>query len=256
MSFGRLLPPPNPNPLAAMHPSALQISGMPDNSAVLAREVLRARGRNGRSAAGALGEYIQDLPHRVLQTTGGAGQSGGRGPMSSPVIPGPRTDTVLSVLQDLRALLERLPETLSLEWRTKFIMTPREAISFIAPSNSVLVPAGTAVAVVSQTTQERYTGFLTHVGVGVQPVGSFSDVIWQIRVNGAVHPEFSNRVFFAPTLSTPLPFPFELTQSRTIQLVAINTSAVDLECQGLLVGWTEYMGNFKMYGASPSTGIA
>jgi len=248
--------PPNPNALATMHPSQLRMAGMPDNTAVVAREMLRAQGRNGKSAPGALGEYIQDLPHRVLQTTGGAGQTGARGPMTAPVIPGPRADTVLSVLQDIRALLDRLPEAMSLEWRTKFIMTPREAIAFIAASNSVLVPAGTAVAVVSQTTQERYTGFLTHVGVGVSPVGGFSDVIWQIRVNGAVHPEFANRQFFAPTLATPLPFPFELTQSRTLQLVAINTSAVDLECQGVLCGWTEYMGNFKMYGASPATGIA
>ena len=143
-----------------------------------------------------------------------------------------------------------------LEWRTRFIMRPRESISFVTPSSSVSVPAGTAVAVVSQTIQERFTGFLTDVGVATIPEASASDIIWQIRIGGHVHPEFANRVFFQNNLTDLFPFYFELTQARTLELVAINTAGVAIDVAGVLAGYTEYMSDYKLYGSSPSTGIA
>lgn len=229
--------------------------GQPSNASFLKRMLKNAIPAQ-QGQAGALGDYPADLPHRVLVTKGGAGQEGGMGPLSYPVIEGPKSDTDTDLLRQIRDLLYRMPQSISLEWRTKFIMVPREAISFIAPSNSVTVAAGTAVAIVTQTIQERFTGFLTHVGVGVEPPADFANITWQIRVNGAVHPEFANRIFWNSTISNPLQFNFELTQARTVQLVAINTGGADIECQGILTGWTEYMSSYKEYGASPATGIA
>lgn len=223
----------------------------PDN-AVIARKLAAMRG---------LGDYPADLPYRVLSTKGGAGQQGGAidggwGPVTAPVESGEDCDTELCWLKKISRQLEHLPERLALTWRTRFVVCPREAVSFIALSGTVSVPAGTAVAVVNQVVQPRFSGFVTRVGISVLAPASFPDVTWQLRINGAVHPEFANRIFSAGNLNTPDDFVFELIQGRTVQLVAINTSGLAIDVQGKLVGWTEFLTDDKTYGGSPSSGIA
>jgi len=250
------IPPPFPvSPTFREHGAAFA-KGPPDNSAILRKQRLRAAANPGQ--AGALGDYPAELPHRVVSTKGGAGQVGGRGPVNAPIIPAPSGETTTDLLRQIRDLLQRMPQAMSLEWRTKFIMTPREAISFIAPTAfvNVLAGAANAVAVTTQTVQERFTGFLTHVSVATNPVGAANNVVWQLRINGAVHPEFANRVFAVNNLGTPMPFWLELTQARTVQLVAINNNAVPVTCAAVLVGWTEFMSDYKPFGAAPATGIA
>lgn len=226
----------------------------PDNSAVVLRQRARMNGlgkfRGG--LPGALGDYPADLPNRILMTKG---ETQG-GPLSFPAIEAPLPDTEKSYLRQITELLERMPQALSDEFRTRFVITPREAISFIAPGGTTTIAPGAAVAIVAQLVAEQFAGFVTHVGVNVVPAGAFATVIWQIRINGAIHPLFFDRIFAATTLSTPIPFPFELTQNRTVQLVAINTGAVAVDVAGVLVGWTEYLTTGKRYGSSPSTGIA
>jgi len=211
--------------------------------------------KNGQHS-GALGDYFNDIYYRTYMVRGSAGQGGVMGPLSAPVIPGQQPEDQISLLRNIRDLLTFMPQAMSDEWRTRFIVQPRESISFATGSASVSVPALGAVAVVSETIDERFTGFLTHVGVDVIAGGAFSDIIWQIRVNGAIHPKFANKVFFASTLATPYPFAFELCQARTLQLVAINTLAAPVQVAGVLLGWTEFMSTFKMYGSSPQSGIA
>jgi hypothetical protein len=208
-----------------------------------------------RSGMGRMSDYIADTPYRVLQTTGG---QGGRalGPLSYPIMTGPKIESDTDILRDIRALLERMPASLQDEFRTRFIIQPRESISFNAGSGDVIVGPGLAVAVVSEVVDPRFTGFLTHVGVNVIAPGSFSSILWQIRINGAIHPKYANRVFSASTLSDPLPFAFELTQSRTVELVAVNPTGAPITVQGLLVGWTEFMSTYKSYGSSPQSGVA
>lgn len=224
----------------------------PDNSAMVRRGMSKKNGQQ----PGALGEYFNDIYYRTYMVRGSAGQGGVMGPLTSPTIQGPVVDDQLSLLRNIRDLLLFMPNALSDEWRTRFIMQPRESISFVTGGASVAVPAGTAVAVVSELIDERFTGFLTHVGVDVISNGAFPDIIWQIRINGAIHPKFANKIFFANTLATPYPFAFELCQARTVQLVAINTSGVPVNVAGVLVGWTEFMSSFKTYGSSPQSGIA
>lgn len=225
----------------------------PDNTAIVARELAR-RERNHRRT-GPLGEYVQDLPYRVFQPQGSVGAE--MGPLTAPAVLGPESGlTELDYLQMILDEIRRMPENMSYEWRRVFPMQPRESISFVVSSTSVNVPAGTAVAVATQLIPERYTGFLTRVGVNVTPGASFPNIIWQVRINGTVHPEFANRIFFANTLANPYRFLFELTQARTVQLVAINTSGAAILVQGMMEGWSEYMSDFKGYGSSPATGIA
>lgn len=236
---------------------------MPDNSAI--RRKMAAQGGNrvpdGLNGLGAFGDYPAVLPYRVLSTKGGAGQQGGAldqawGPVTAPTIPGEDPDSQLGLLRDIADYLRRLPEAMLLALRTQLVLTPREAVSFIALSGTVSIPAGAAVAVVSQAIQPRFAGFITKVGVSVLPTGSFPDITWQLRVNGAIHPEFSNRIFSASTLGDPDDFVLELVQGRTVQLVAMNTSGVAIDVQGKLVGWTEFLTDNKPYGSSSMAGIS
>jgi hypothetical protein len=236
-----------------VHPG-VHNQGQPDNDAMVALINKQTERRGGRpGTTGPLGEYIQQLPYRTVVTKG---PSQVEGPLSVPVMESPENiqttdDYLYAILEEIRDL----PARMALELRTRFPVQPRESISFVASSGDVTVAAGTAAAIVSQVTQERFTGFLTHVGVNVVP-GAWSDITWQIRVNGAVHPEFSGELFTQNNIPDPYPFLFELTQARTVELVAINSAGVDIDVQGVLIGWTEFMSTFKSYGAAPQTGIA
>lgn len=234
-----------PSPLMPVRPS---------NAAFMLRSV--ARRNASPPALRGLGDYVADIPYRTLATRGSDGQGVIGGPLSYPTIPAPLPTDAQSLLLQIRDLLERMPQALQLEFRTRFAIPPREAISFAVGSADVSVAAGAAVAVISEVIDERFTGFLSHVGMNVIAPGSFSSIVWQIRVNGAIHPKFANRIFSQNTLSTPYPFLFELTQSRTLQLVAINTAAIPITVQGVLLGWTEFMATYKPYGSSPQSGVA
>jgi hypothetical protein len=199
------------------------------------------------SRARRLGDYPEILPHRVMLTQ----SAEERGPVTGPTIGGEQPDINIQI----RDLLARMPKMMSDEWRSRFVMTPREAVSFAEPGGPVAVGVGLAVAVVSVTIEEMFTGFLQWVGVNVDPAGSFASITWQIRINGATHPKFDSNIYNANTLATPLPFSLELPQTSIVQLVAINGAGVPITCSGVLCGWVEYMASFKDYGWSPSSGI-
>lgn len=225
--------------------------GAPNNAAIEAQMIRTAQRTSGR-ATGPLGEYIDPMYYRTLQTKGPNFVEAG---VAAPTILAPETD--LSTDDLLRKILEelrRMPQNLSTEARSKFGIAPRNAISFIAPSTDVTVAAGTAVAVVTQNIPESYTGFLEYVGVNVIP-GAWNDITWQIRIDDARHPEFNNRQFGQNTYFNPQRFKLELPQAKQLQLVAINGAGVDIDVQGILVGWLEYMFDFLPYGGTPTAGI-
>lgn len=220
-----------------------------DNSSVIRR--MQARG----GQIGALGDYVSSLPNRILTT----GPGTPLGPISSPtVLPPQASNDPTATLAEIRDLLRNMPFALSTEFRTRFILHPRESMSFIVPGEVNPLPAGpgAAVAVAQFQMNEQFTGFLEYVGVNVIPAGAFTNVTWQIRINGNIHPNFNNRVFNASTISTPLAFPLELVQSRTVQLVAVNNGGVPLDVQGVLVGFTEILTDAKRYGSTPAAGVA
>ncbi len=215
-----------------------------DNDAVLRRKFARTR---------QLGDYVAALPNQVISTRGIAQ----RGPLTSPTIPAAAPTDSNSLLQQIAALLSNLPVALSDEFRTRFIMQPRESVSFLVPGeNTSVANSGQPVAIVSFKVNQNFTGFLTHVGVNVSPSGGFPSIAWQIRVNNSVHPNFANRVFSVSNMSTPYPFALELVQNRTITLYAINTGSGSLDVSGVLLGWTEFLADYKPYGTSSQSGIA
>jgi len=226
-----------------------------DNSAIRRKLAAMQQARG-------LADYPADLPYRVLSTKGGAGQQGGAidgqwGPVTAPVVSGAECNDELCLLREIRDLLYRLPDAMLLALRTQLVVTPREAVSFVALSQgTVNILAGAQAVVVTQTIQPRFAGYITHVGINVLAPAAFPDITWQIRVNGAVHPEFAGRIYSAANLNTPDPWVLELIQGRVVQLVAINTSGAPIDVQGKLVGWTEYLTDNKSYGGSSATGIA
>ena len=205
----------------------------------------------GQIAPRNLGDYQDPLYYRAFKTTGGA-----EGPLSYPVIPGDIVgNTVEDKLDELIRLLSDLPQRQSLEMRTRFSMEPREITPFIATNNIVALPAGGTVAVATFALNERFTGFLTHVGTAVVPAGAAGNVGWDVRISGFVHPNFDKLIFTQNTLATPIPFEFEVTQSTIISLVANELAGVPTNVGGILVGWTEFMSLYKPYGAESASGL-
>jgi hypothetical protein len=227
-----------------------------DNTAVLRR--MRNRQRSASEGIigqlpNSLGDYPAELPNRVL-TTKGVEQLG---PITAPTVAPPADDQLLAAILEIRNLLTRMPQSLSMEARTRFVVQPRESVSFITPSDVVSVPPGAAVAVCTQQIDQMFSGFLTEVGVSAAP-GNLPLITWQIRINGAVHPKFGNNgnaIFSASTVATPLPFVFELIQNTQVSLVAINNGGAAIDVAGILIGWSEFLSTFKRYGTSPQSGI-
>src|SRR5258706_26997 len=139
------------------------------------------KNRAGRSSPGVLGmlpntmgDYPAELPNRIL-TTKGIEQLG---PITAPTVAPPEG---YDYFRQIRDLLARMPQSLSMEARTRFVVQPRESVSFIDPSDVISVPAGSAVAICTEQIDQMFSGFLTHVGVSAAP-GNLPFIVWQIRV--------------------------------------------------------------------------
>lgn len=224
----------------------------PDNSLARQRQALHTRAsQRVLTGMGSLGDNPQLLPNRVLATRDDQPYAA----IDTPVIPGPQPTDLSSLLQQIRDILLHMPQMLASEFKRDFILTPRGALAFQTPGGPLTVQVNQAVAVCSVSIAESFTGFLTHVGVAVLTPGQFQNVSWQIRINGFSHPNFNNNIFAATDLSTPIPFPVELTQNMTLQLVAINNGTPllpgPIDVSGILVGWSEYMTSNLAYGSSP-----
>jgi hypothetical protein len=205
-----------------------------------------------------LGDYPSLLPHRVLFTKGGA-EIGPLGPIDSPVVTKDDPTDINGWLRLIYyAILHSAPR-MALEWKKRFNITPREAISFLSPGQLILAP-GASGLVTALTVNPRFAGFVNFIGVGCTPIGGMSLVNWSLRVgadiaNAIVHPGFNNLVFDANTTQIPLPFVFELTQGKVLSLEAVNNNLGPITLGGMFVGWTEQLDDYKEFGAIPSTSI-
>jgi len=221
---------------------------MSDNSLVR-RQLQNRRPQHPQS----MGDYMDPLNYQTFRTHGGEPP----GPLAYPTKPGDIVgEGVEAKLDELIRLLRSLPRSLSLEFRTKFPIQPRESVPFLATQAYVAVPAGATRTVASFALPERYAGFLTHVGTRVVPAGSSADIAWDVLiVRDKVHINYDKLVFEQDTLDTPLPFLFELTQSSTVNLQCTNNGLVPVDVGGLLQGWTEFLHSYKPYGAESASGI-
>lgn len=224
---------------------------MPDNIVVQRRIAARASGKNApRRVLNSLGDYPAALPNQVVVTQG----LEEKGPLTSPTILPPASMDIAQILSDMRDLLTRMPAALSDEFRTRFVVQPRESVPFAVPSGPITVAPAASVAIVQVKVNERYCGYLTGIGIGGS-APTLANVKWQIRIGNMISPKFNNVIFAASNLATPLPFTSEVTQNSLLQLVATNGNPGAVDLSGVLVGWTEFMSTNKQYGSSPASGI-
>ncbi len=198
---------------------------------------------------------LRDLPadplyQRIAPPQPGAG-SGTLGPVIAPVV----TPPVPANLDNLYDLIARLPDALQLVLRRNFMIVPREAVPIVVPSVPTSVAASSQVNIVSYTVPDQYVGFITAVGFDVAG-NAWDSINWSFVSNNAIHPALNEQTFNAPSLSTPLPFPVEITQSRLVRLRANNTNTSSpIYCSAILIGWIERMTAEKGYGTAPRSGI-
>lgn len=215
-----------------------------------------------------LGDYIAPLRYRTLTPRGGGSnpQQFGvapAGPLATPIIDGaeqekpPECGLIRDPLTGLQALCahaayqSRMFEQMSrsiLEmeevlksWRLRQFVPPEEVLAFLKSGGPVSLAAGSTAGsmlgtIASYSVPEGYEGFLTGFGVQVEPPGGYTDIKWQIRVSGSIHPSL-NENFLVSTLATPMAFHLKLFPGRRLELTAANSGASALTVSGLLVGW-------------------
>ena len=218
-----------------------------------------------------LGEYMQMLPNRVLSTKGLGMETGmpgdqNAGPVNSPITdagPGcpsatPASDNVPELLRaindSLIAVCQKIGvSNMNLELATDTIQNicarqfqpPDDAISFISTptSGTVSVPpaatAGNSGTIVTQIeVPERCTGYLLRIAPTVDPVSAADQVNWQVRVDGSAHPGLNGNLP-VNAMKEHLPFFWKVPPGKTIELVAVNTGSLNVNCAGFLIGYFE-----------------
>lgn len=197
----------------------------------------------------ALHDYPAELPNRVMIPRGNPG------PSTLPIQKGPAGNpSAEETLRLMLTALKALPSAQVLEFRTRFQVIPREAVPVFATAAPVTVAATVTADVVSYTVPEKFGGFLTGIGIMCFPETAMADISWTIQIGNNKAQNFNLAVFNANFMSPPLPFPQEICSGKTVKLTARNNSAGPLQVAGLLVGWVEFLSNFKTYGTIPSSG--
>lgn len=194
-----------------------------------------------------LHDYLAPLNQRVMSSGD---------PLQRSVRPSASANGGGATMDSVVQALGMLPDLIIGAWRRQGLFVPREAQAFLQPSTEVNVPnTGEKTAIVSFRMPERFTGFLTDVSLGVSPSSNSSDVKWYLDINGVTHPNFSGLSFPALDVLYKHPFPFEITQSKTVTLLASNTGGQALTCMAILYGWSEFITDQKKYGSTPSSGV-
>ena len=199
-------------------------------------------------------QRLGDLPadplyQRMLPPQPGSG-GGTLNAIATPIV----TPPLPADMQSIVDLLERLPDAMQLILRRNFMIVPRESVPIVISCLPTSVAASSRVNVVSYTVPDGYTGFIT--GLGVECGNAWTSINWSFVTGTAIHPSLNEQPFNAQTLQTPLPFPVEITQGRTLRVRANNTNASSpVYCSAILVGWLERMTAQKGYGTAPQSGI-
>lgn len=210
-----------------------------------------------------MNDYTDVLGNRVFSTLGPAQMAMG-GPQDGPVV-ARETEclTVECLLQRIHDTLKLMPAMMVLEFRRRLQVTPREAVPFyvsgeITIAAPVFPATSVSVIVVQSTVAEGFGGFLTHIGCGVTPIGAAVDVRFDLRLgaqaaNSVVQTGMNARIINATSTGNPVAYPKEIVQGNTIALVATNVGPNPVTVQGVLMGWTELLADYKDWGASSAS---
>lgn len=198
---------------------------------------------------GTMNDYPADLPNRVMRA------GGPTGPLTNPIQrPSNDNKSAQEALNLLNQQVKSLPADLALMWRKTFVVPSREQIPLLVTAAPTQVTAN-KVTVVTTTIDQKFGGFLTHVGVSATPGGVMSSLQWSLEFDGQPHAKFTNLVFNANYLSPPLPWQIELISGKKVSLVVTQPGGtVPVDVCGILIGWTEYLSTYKPYGLKAASG--
>ncbi len=182
-----------------------------------------------------------------------------RGPLTGPLVGPVATPNAAQPpaenLDKIAQLLRDMPMQLVQFFRKYYVVQPREALPFVAvpSSNPVAIPPSSSATLCSYTVPDKFAGYLTGIGVQVGTPGA--NVTFTLQINGIPHPTFINQAIIHDCLDTPIPFVYEVTTGKLLELVINNNeTAATIYVSGILEGWTEFLTDNKNYGITPMGG--
>jgi hypothetical protein len=200
-----------------------------------------------------LGDVGARLPRRTMTI------ERPQGPLQVPITaPEQEQGDLLSRLDRIIKLLESAPEETMRQFRKGYMTGGRDQQHF-CDTAAATIPGGAPTALVTVltfTVNDNFEGAIQSFGFNTTPVSALQDIKWSLRVdNNLIHPGFDRRIFYSEAIAQNVPFEYELLQRRTIEILATNTSAVDIDVDVRVSGYQAYMSEWKKWGTSPQSGI-
>jgi hypothetical protein len=211
-------------------------------------------GGNGRRAfrGGTMGEFIDALMSRQIATPSTALDQ--LGPLAAPVSPAGLTQEQL--LQAIYEKLRDLPSDLLMAARYNLPLTPRECVPILTGVLNVSALASVATSIHSYTMPDGFTGFLERIGLAAAPETALANLTWRMKINGNVHPGFSNFVAPVNNLISLWPCYVELSRGKKIEIEAVNAAAIAIPVSVVFQGFQEVITDAKPYGSTSLNGVA
>jgi hypothetical protein len=120
----------------------------------------------------------------------------------------------------------------------KFAWWHRSGSPWIVTSGAGVAIAGGAAGVVcTYPVPENQDAVLMRIGWGVAPAGALVTTGWTLRLGGAGHFGFTERIFNFANLATPLEFPIALRGGTVVDLFARNGAFGGIVVDGHLDGF-------------------
>jgi hypothetical protein len=198
-----------------------------------------------------LGDVATTLPRRTMTI------ERPQGPLITPITaPIEQAGSVIDRLDRIIRLLQSMPEDNMRQFRKSYLAGGRDQQSF-CDTATVLIPAfTTGTSVLKFVVNDNFEGAILSMGFHTNPDTALNDIAWSLRIdNNLIHPGFQDRVFYSTELASNVPFEYELLQKRTIEIIAANTSAVNVNVDVRISGYQAYMAEWKKWGNAPQSGI-
>jgi hypothetical protein len=198
-----------------------------------------------------LGDVATSLPRRTMTI------ERPKGPLITPITaPQEQAGSIIDRLDRIIRLLQAAPEETMRQFRKSYLQGGRDAQSFCDTATAVIPAGGSLVPVLTFVVNDNFEGAILSMGLHTNPDTALSDIEWSLRVdNNLIHPGFDRRIFYSTELAANVPFEYELLQKRTIELLATNTSLLNITVDVRLSGYQSYLAEWKKWGNAPQSGI-
>lgn len=202
-----------------------------------------------------LNDYSAALPRRTFTHERPAG------PLQTPIIPQREPadkglPEAVDRLDRMIKLLQNMPEAIQAQFRRSYLEGGRDQQAFCFTGTATILAGALLSPVLTFTVRDNFEGAIKSIGFNTNPGTSIQDILWSLRINNTlIHPGLDNTIFYSTEIARDVPFPYELLQNRTIEILASNTSLVDVDVDVRVSGYQSYMSEWKQWGSSPQSGL-